>query len=404
MKKGSWKYDVCIVGGAGHVGLPLGVAFACEGKKTTLFDINEASVATIMKGKFPFKEENGDQELKKALKKGTLTATTGPASVIAESKIVLMIIGTPVDEYLNPQFGSLEQTIDRYLPHFRDGQTFVLRSTVFPGTTERIQAYFKKKKLDIGVAFCPERIVEGKAFSELRTMPQIISAFDAKTLKVVRDLFNSITSAGVVEVAPVEAELAKLYSNAWRYITFAIANQFYMMAADIGVDYSRIHHAMTENYARNKNLPTPGFSAGPCLFKDTMQLAAFNQNRFFLGHSAMLINEGLPQYLIKHIKENLCDEDMHTKTVGILGMTFKADSDDTRDSLSFKLRKLATLEAKEVLCHDYYLTRDDFSPLDQVIAKSDVIILATPHKRYASIPASKLKGKIVVDVWNRLPA
>jgi UDP-N-acetyl-D-mannosaminuronic acid dehydrogenase len=401
-KKSEWLYDVCIIGGAGHVGLPLGVSSAIAGFRTVLFDINKKSVATITKGKFPFKEEDGDSTLQKALKSKNLTAT-GSASVISQSRIIILIVGTPVDEYLNPKFDVLDKIVERYTPHLRDGQILMLRSTIFPGTSERLQKYFKKKKLKVQIAFCPERVAEGYAIREIQTFPQIVSAFDQETLKEVKSFFTKLSKGGAIVATPIEAELAKLYTNSWRYISFAVANQFYMMATDSGADYERIYRIMTENYPRTKALPRPGFAAGPCLFKDTMQLAAFNQNRFFLGHSAMLINEGMPRFLINHIKHTLCSDNLHEKTIGILGMTFKADSDDTRDSLSFKLRKMARLEAKEVYAHDSHLKDPSLSSLDTLLRKSDIIILATPHEEYAKIPVSKLKDKIIVDIWNHLP-
>lgn len=405
MKKGpsSKAFDICIIGGGGHVGLPLGISFALAGLRTVLLDINTKAVASINKGEFPFKEENGDVLLRQALKSKRLTAVTGPASVISKSDVVALVIGTPVDEYLNPQFGSLERVIEKYIPHFRNGQTLMLRSTVFPGTSERIQNFFKERNLTVGVAFCPERIVEGKALEELASMPQIISAFDQGTLKKMQRLFSAMSKGGVVRALPIEAELAKLFSNAWRYIKFAVANQFYTMATEKSVDYARIYAVMTDRYVRNRDLPRPGFAAGPCLFKDTMQLAAFNQNNFFLGHAAMLINEGLPRFIIDHIKHRLCNNDLHQQTIGILGMAFKAESDDPRDSLSFKLRKIASLEARQVFVHDYYIKDDSFSTLDTVLRKSDILIVAAPHERYASIPVEKLKDKIIVDIWNHLP-
>lgn len=403
MKKGPAKaFGVCIIGGAGHVGLPLGVSFARTGLRTVPFDINAKSVASIKKGKFPFKEKNGDASLRRALKSKLLTATTGPASVISKSDIVVLVIGTPVDEYLNPQFGSLERVIEKYMPYFRDGQTLMLRSTVFPGTSERVQNFFKKRGLHVNVAFCPERIVEGKALEELASMPQIISSFDQETLKKMQKLFNTMSKGGVVKALPIEAELAKLFSNAWRYIKFAVANQFYTMATDRDINYARIYAVMTDRYERNRDLPHPGFAAGPCLFKDTMQLAAFSQNNFFLGHAAMLVNEGLPRFIMEHIKHRLCNN-LHEKTVGILGMAFKAESDDPRDSLSFKLRNIARLEARQVLAHDYYLKDDSLSTLNTVLRKSDILIVAAPHEKYASIPAEKLKNKIIVDIWQHLP-
>jgi UDP-N-acetyl-D-mannosaminuronic acid dehydrogenase len=394
--------SVCIIGGAGRVGLPLGITFALVGVPTTLFDISENVIAEIRAGHFPFKEEGADAALAAALKTGKLRAVSAPASVIAESDIVVMVIGTPIDEHLNPHMSGLFKVIDGYLPHFRDGQTLLLRSTVYPGTSQQLQNYFAKKGLAVQVAFCPERIVEGEALQELAELPQIISAFDDATRARVRKLFELVTKNEVIELDPFEAELSKLFSNAWRYIKFAVANQFYTMATQRGVDYGRLYDAMIQGYERNRDLPTPGFAAGPCLFKDTMQLAAFSQNHFFIGHAAMLVNEGLPQFLIEHIKQRLC-KDLNQKTIGILGMTFKADSDDPRDSLSFKLRKLASMEAKDVLCHDPYLPQAGLVPLEELLERSDIIILATPHEQYRSLARERLKNKIVVDPWRALP-
>ena len=382
------------------MGLPLGITFALVGVPTTLLDVNEAAIAAIRAGRFPFKEEGADLALPAALKSGMLRAVSGPASVISESDIVVLVIGTPVDEYLNPHFAGLFKVIDSYLPHFRDGQILLLRSTVYPGTSERLQNYFASKDLAVAVAFCPERIAEGEALQELTELPQIISAFDEGARARVRRLFERVTKSDVIELAPFEAELSKLFSNAWRYIKFAVANQFYTMATQRGVDYARLYDAMIRGYERNRDLPTPGFAAGPCLFKDTMQLAAFSQNHFFMGHAAMLVNEGLPQFLIEHIKQR---HGLAHKTVGILGMTFKAECDDPRDSLSFKLRKLASMEAKAVLCHDPYLPQTGLVPLDELIERSDIIILATPHRQYRSLARDKLKDKIVVDIWHALP-
>jgi UDP-N-acetyl-D-mannosaminuronic acid dehydrogenase len=395
--------SVCIIGGAGRVGLPLGVTFALVGVPTTLLDVNKAAIADIQAGRFPFREEGGDAALPAALKSGNLRAVSGPASVIGDSDIVVVVTGTPVDEYLNPRLTDLFAVIDSYLPHFRDGQILLLRSTVYPGTSERLQGYFARNGRAVQVAFCPERIVEGVALYELAALPQIVSAFDDSTRARVRCLFEKVTKNTVIELPPFEAELSKLFSNAWRYIKFAVANQFYTMATQRGVDYGRLYDAMVQGYERNRDLPRPGFAAGPCLFKDTMQLAAFSQNNFFMGHAAMVVNEGLPQFLIEHIKQRLSDGSLSNKTVGILGMTFKADSDDPRDSLSFKLRKLAALEAKEVLCHDPYLPQNGLAPLDELIACSDIIILATPHTQYRSLDRGRLKDKVVVDIWRALP-
>lgn len=259
-----------------------------------------------------------------------------------------------------------------------------------------VQRYLQEQGLNIPVAFCPERVAQGFSMREFRELPQVISAFDRKTLFEVGDLFSTFAPERV-EMEPMEAELCKLMTNAWRYIQFATVNQFYMIATEHGLDFNRVLHGCRHNYPRMAGMPGPGFAAGPCLVKDTMQLAAFGQNNFVLGHAAMQVNEGLPAHIIELAKRQT---DLRDKTVGILGMTFKAESDDIRDSLSFKLRRLLTFESRQVLCHDPFWTGPGWSPLDEVLAQSDVIFVATPHAAYGEVVAPA--GKIVIDVWNRL--
>lgn len=392
------NYDVCVIGGGGHIGLPLGVALALSGFNTMLLDINEDVLEKIQAGIFPFDEKGGEEKLKEALVTGRLH-TSSDESVISSSETIMMIIGTPVDEYLNPQFDCILKVIDKNLAHFRDDQVFVLRSTVYPGTSEQIRNYFSENGKKIHVAYCPERVVEGKAFEEFKSLPQIVSSFDEKGLARANELFSKISEVPLVELAPVEAELAKLFSNAWRYIRFAVANQFFMIATERGVDYHNVYTGMTEGYERNKDMPGPGFAAGPCLLKDTMQLSAFNKNNFFLGHAAMLVNEGLPNFII----QDLCSRvsDIGQKTIGILGMTFKANSDDIRDSLSFKLRKVSKTVAKAVVCHDPFFSRGGMATsAEALMSESDIVVLATPHSEYADIDPQKYPEKIFVDVWN----
>ena len=166
----------------------------------------------------------------------------------------------------------------------------------------------------------------------------------------------------IVRVEPEEAELAKLFTNSYRYIKFAAANQLFMMANDFGLDYERIRRAVVEDYPRAADLPGPGFAAGPCLLKDTMQLAAFNNNNFALGQASMQINEGLPLYLMSRMAAGSTSTSM---TVGILGMAFKGGSDDNRSSLSYKLKRVLKVRARAVLTTDPYVANDEeLCPLD----------------------------------------
>jgi UDP-N-acetyl-D-mannosaminuronic acid dehydrogenase len=265
---------------------------------------------------------------------------------------------------------------------------------VYPGVSEKLQHYFLSKGKNIRLSFCPERIVQGQALREIARLPQIVASFDDRSFEEAAALFR-IVSPEIVRLTPPEAELAKLFNNVWRYIQFAISNQFYTIAADNGLDFYKIYQAMTYKYPRAQSMPSAGFAAGPCLFKDTMQLAAYSGNQFFLGHSAMLVNEGLPYFILQHLK---IAHNLRKKTVGILGMAFKANSDDKRESLSYKMKHILEAEAENVLCSDVYIRDEGFVPPPTLIEKSDIIILATPHKEYKELRFKD--SQVVVDIWN----
>jgi UDP-N-acetyl-D-mannosaminuronic acid dehydrogenase len=387
-----FKYDICVVGGCGRVGLPLAVAFADKQLKVAVYDLDKIKVETVKNGIMPFMEEGCEEKLKQAVNKNLII--TDKPDPISESKFVIVVVGTPVEEHLNPDYSAMKKFFQNLMPRLVEGQYIILRSTVYPGTAEKINELLKSNCPKVRLAFCPERIVEGKALAELESLPQIISAFDQEATKVVSDLFLKLTK-DVIVVEPIEAELAKLFTNAWRYIQFATANQFFMLADQYKLDYNRIFRAMTYHYPRTQGLPGPGFAAGPCLFKDTMQLAAFSNNSFFLGHSAMLVNEGLPNYIVQKLKQS---GNLQEKTVGILGMAFKANSDDERNSLSFKLKRLLEIEARKVYCSDPYVTRDYFIGADDLVKMADIIIVAAPHKQYRQLKITQ--DKTLVDIWN----
>jgi UDP-N-acetyl-D-mannosaminuronic acid dehydrogenase len=385
--------DVCVIGGAGHVGLPLALTFADSGLRTVIYDINAKSLEVIRKGVMPFMEKDGNEVLQRVLAGGKLEMDHTPA-LVADCKFIVLIVGTPVDEHLNPTFTAMHRALDVCHEHLRDGQILILRSTVFPGITRHVQDYLRGKGLDIKVAFCPERVAQGFSIEEFRSLPQIVSAFDEDTIKEVKSLFGHFAKE-FVEMSPMEAELCKLMTNSWRYIQFAAVNQFYMIATEHGLDFNRILHGCRYKYPRMAGMPGPGLAAGPCLVKDTMQLAAFSHNQFVLGHSAMLINEGLPAHLIDLASKQI---DLRRSTAGILGMAFKAESDDHRDSLSYKLKKLLGLRAKKVLCSDPFVQDPKLVPMEQVTAEADVIFIGAPHKAYANLQARPLQ--VIVDVWN----
>lgn len=387
-------YEVCVVGGAGHVGVPLSIVMAHHGIRTLIYDINAAALERLRSGVMPFFEEGGEPLLKEVLAEGTLGFSTDIAD-LAKIPTIIVTIGTPIDEFHNPQLRVVTDCIDAMLPYLSDEQTIILRSTVFPGVTDYVHWYIRSHGKRTKVAFCPERVVQGFSVKEIQTLPQIVSGVTRAAEKSAAELFARIAPS-VVRMVPKEAEFAKLMSNAYRYIQFAAANQFYMLAEAAGVDYHRMVSGLKHDYPRLRDLPGPGFAAGPCLFKDTLQLAAFANSQFGLGYSAMHVNEGLPAFVVSRLRARFGN--LNVVTVGLLGMAFKADSDDARTSLSYRLKKILQFQAKRVLTTDPYVRGDaDLIPLERVVEESDVLILCAPHSAYR---AANLRGKPVVDVWN----
>jgi len=385
--------DVCIVGGAGHVGLPLGLVLADLGMRVLLCDLNEDALATIQNGQMPALDEGADPILKRALADDKLQFTNKTADA-TQAPIIVITIGTSVDEFHSPDQGLVRGCIDLLLPSLTDDHLIILRSTVFPGTTDWVHRYIRKQGKNTLISFCPERVVQGKSIRELQDMPQIISG-TTQDAAAAADKFFELFAPEVIEITPMEAEFAKLFTNAYRYIQFAITNEFFTIANSAGVNYHNILGAITHNYPRAQGMPSPGFTAGPCLFKDTMQLVAFSRNKFNLGNAAMLVNEGLVLYVIDQLAKSY---DLNSMTVGILGMAFKADSDDIRSSLSYKMKKVLTTHADEILATDPLVSVDDsLLPMDEVVRRSDLLILCTPHSVYKDLDAG---GKPVVDVWN----
>ena len=380
---------ICIIGGCGHVGIPLGLAFASKNFDVTLVDVNPQAVENINRAHLPFKEDGAEELL--AAHVGKNLCATSDATVVKKQDVVVFVTGTPVDEHLNPKIHDVMKVLNAYLPLLNKRQLIVLRSTIFPGVTRIVEETLKTRLGAANLAFCPERIVQGKGIEEIFNLPQLVSGVNRKAENAAAALFAAIAPK-IIRIKPEEAELAKLMTNAWRYLEFAIANQFYMMVEKQGLDFYRILDAMKEDYPRAKHFARAGLAAGPCLFKDTMQLSAFHNNEFFLGHSAMLVNEGLPNFLVSQLEAKMGGS-LKGKKIGIMGLAFKADNDDIRESLSFKVKKLLEMKMADVLVTDEFVPGT--MPLRNFIKDCDGIILGVPHSAYRKL---KIK-KPFVDCW-----
>lgn len=383
--------EITIIGGAGHVGLAFALICGAANIKVHIHDNNLDSIKLIKKGKMPHIENNSNKILKNIIKK-KLFSFSNKLENIKLNKIIVVCLGTPIDEFFNPKHKDFLLFFEKLNKFLKNDHHILIRSTVYPGTTDFLNNFFQNNNKKIKITFYPERFVQGSALDEFKKYPHILGSINNESEKEAKK-FLSIFSNKIISLKPMEAELTKLFLNSYRYVQFSIANQFYKIADNMNLDYEKISNAMTFKYKRG-NIPSPGFTAGPCLFKDTMQLYSFAKNDFTLGLDAMSTNEGIVIYIVDKLKKKY---NLSKKTVGILGMAFKAENDDIRSSLSYKLKKILMINAKKVLTTDPYVKNDkEIISLNKTIKRSDILILATPHKIYKKI---KIK-KPIIDIWN----
>jgi len=384
---------ISVIGGAGHVGLPLGLAFAQKNFKVHLIDKNTKFLNQIKSGKMPFLEVKADSILKKILKKNNFYFETN-LKKISQSKYVIICIGTPVNRRLKPNLLSFFSLIRNLKKYVKKNQIIIIRSSLYPGTINKIKKIIYPKNSNF--VYCPERIVQSKSLIELPKLPQIIAAEKDINFYETKKIFKKITNK-IIKTNILEAEIIKLYSNANRYINFAIANQLYSLCDKHNLDFYKVRNIMQDGYKRNLNLAKAGFTSGPCLLKDTMQLYSFCNKQFELGLAAMKVNEKIPQLIIEKIKNY---KNYKKKTIGILGLTFKGETDDIRDSLSIKLlNELKKLKLNTLQSDEYYQNEKNVTK-NKLVIKSDIIVIGAPHKAYTNIKFPK--NKFIIDIWKTI--
>jgi len=388
--------------GIGRVGLPLSLAFAEAGFKVFGIDTNEDLVNILNAGKMPFWEKGGLKLLKKHRGKNFIPTTS--YSVTKDCQYIVLTLGTPVDENMNPSLIQIDAALSSLKTYLKPGQTLILRSTVSPGTTDYVKNFLNKIKgiragKNFYLAFCPERIAEGNALEELKEIPQIVGGVDKKSTKKAIELFKNFG----IKCWPTDslsAELAKLFTNMYRYISFAIANEFAIIAGNYHRDIYEIVDLVNKDYKRG-GLAVPGLTGGPCLFKDGFFL--INEIPFTdLISTSWKINETLPLFLINKIKERTKLAD---KKCVILGAAFKPNIDDTRESLSFKVKKALERSGAKVFLHDP-LVKKYKTDLNKILENADLIFIATPHDYYLkNLTIEKFetlvnRNCLICDIWN----
>jgi len=399
IKKGS--VGVCILG-LGRIGLPLSIVLARSGLRVIGVDIDEHKISTIRSGKMPFYYPVMEDWLREVLSKGMLVATSQSRESIEQSDIVVITVGTPTGILHQLDYSQLHLAMQEITQVGLRNKALIMRSTAVPGTLVNIVLPLIRTRtglrpgVDFALAACPERILEGRSHMELYGLPEIVGGIDDLSAAIAQELFHKINPKKVIlKTSPTGAELAKLFTNIYRYVNFALANEFAIWAEKYGEDAHEIIRIANEGYPRS-NIPRPGFAGGPCLGKDGFLL---DNNTTFSSiiSVAWKLNEAVPQHVVTSLMNELGS--LYGRRIAVLGLAFKADSDDVRLSPSVKLVETLKTYGAEVIIHDPYVK--DTSSLEDALEKTEVVILSTNHSAFKNLAnAIDRSGcKIVYDVW-----
>jgi len=393
--------------GIGRVGLPLALVFAESGIRVVGIDKNKDYIEKLKKGEKPFIEAG----IEKLLNILNFTPTIDFQQSIQKSDVLILCVGTPLTQGNNPDFSQLYSALSEITKTSIDGKLIILRSTMSPGALEdKVIPYLEKRTglkagEDFGMVVCPERIVEGKAIEEIKKLPEIIGGINPMSTEIAAELFGKINpNKKILKTTPKVAELAKLFSNVYRYVNFALANEFALLAEGFGQDSSEIINILNDGYSRG-GVSRPGLAGGPCLTKDGYFLlsdVAFSD--FIL--LAWRLNEFVPQHIVNKLKKRLEEKGkpIHKCKIAVLGLAFKAGIDDIRYSPSIRIVELLESEQASVSKHDPYIK--DTETLENAINKADAIVLATNHPEFEGIcKAINHLGKynpgcILIDCWS----
>jgi UDP-N-acetyl-D-mannosaminuronic acid dehydrogenase len=380
----------------GRIGLPLALSFASRGVNVFGVEKNESTLNLLKEKRLPFYEDGLQEAFEKS--EGSIFFESYDSFSFEHCPIVIIAVGTPLNENFMPNMSSIEDVVNSVCRTSKNDSIIILRSTLVPGTTEkRIQPLIRQLGKSLHVAVCPERIVEGKAMKEIATLPEIVGADDEETGHIIRELFLLLGQSKKITITNSKtAEAAKIFNNVYRYVTFALANEFALVSEKMGVDAREAIELANRAYPRG-DIPMPGPAAGPCLRKDGFFLP--NLSTDSLTRIAWSLNESITVHIIETIERTYGK--VYGKKIGVLGKTYKANVDDIRDSLAIKLiEELKMNKGAEVVSYDPYTTNS--STLQDVL-NSEILILAVNHSAFNNINEEMLKNvKFIYDVWGQL--
>jgi UDP-N-acetyl-D-mannosaminuronic acid dehydrogenase len=393
-------FDVSVIG-LGRVGLPLAISFADRGLSVLGVDNDPERTSAVRDGRMPFEETGMQAVFDRA---GEIEVSERAADA-ARAKHIVITLGTPSFSHIEIDLSQIRSVLDDLLPHLSEGQSLTLRSTIAPGTTEFVAGYLEKHRgfavgRDVFVAHAPERIAAGRFLEEIGTLPCIVGGVGERSGEVVGELFG-VFGAPIEQTTPVQAELAKIWTNILRYTMFALPNLLMMDCDQYGANVFEVIDLINRDYPRG-GMPQPGFTAGTCLRKDF----AFSEERSRAPGMLLAVsrvNESVPLFLVQGMGRRMGS--LKGKKVAVLGLAFKADTDDERDSLSHKLIRLLERELADVAVHDPHVSTPTQSFEDAVI-DADAVVLATNHSQFCGPGAFRRLAdgarnqSLIVDPWD----
>jgi UDP-N-acetyl-D-mannosaminuronic acid dehydrogenase len=395
--------DVAVIG-LGRVGLPLALAFADRGLDVVGVDVDQRRLGAVREGRMPFEETDGQAVLDRVHAAGRL-ALSDRVTDAAQARAIVITLGTPTHSHIEIDIRDIRSALDDLLPVLRDGHLLVLRSTIAPGTTEFVAGYLEKHRpdVDVLVAHAPERIAAGKFFVEIETLPQIVGGADERSTEAACALFAPF-GAELRRTTPVQAELAKIWTNILRYATFALPNLLMMDCEQYDANVFEVIDLVNRDYPRG-GMAAPGLTAGTCLRKDF----AFSEERSN-GPGMLLavsrVHESVPNFLVQGIKRRLGGS-LRGRRVAVLGLAFKRGTDDERDSLAHKLVRMLERELADVVAHDPHVATPT-AAFDDAVREADAVVVATNHDAFAGRLADVVRlaadDAVLVDPWDCLGA
>src|SRR3954464_10864343 len=396
-------FDVAVIG-CGRVGLPLALSFADRGLRTLGVENDPERLGAVRDGRMPFDEPGAPEVLRRVTAAGSIEWSDRVADA-ARARNIVITLGTPSFSHIEIDISAIRRALDDLLPVLREGHALILRSTIAPGTTDFVAGYLEKHRglrigEDLFVAHVPERIAAGRFFEEIESLPCIVGGVGERSGEAAGALF-SVFGAPLVQTTPIQAELAKIWTNILRYALFALPNRLMMECEQHGANVFEVIDLINRDYPRG-GMPQPGFTAGTCLRKDF----TFSEERspapgMLLAVSR--VNEGVPLFIVDGLRRRLGA--LSGRKIAVLGLAFKADTDDERDSLSHKLIRLLERELADVAVHDPVVQTPTTS-LEDAVLDADAVVVATNHRSFADrgvlrvIADSARRDAVVADPWN----